>query len=51
VRIAVRLGRDQDWRRHIATLMAAKRQQVYRDCACISGLEDFLDRAARTGQS
>ena len=46
VRTAVRLAHDQDWRRLIATVMAAKKQQVYRDRACIEGLEDFLQRAA-----
>ena len=50
VRTAVRLAHDQDWRRHIASRIAAKKHQVYRDRACISGLEDFIERTVRTGQ-
>jgi hypothetical protein len=49
VSIAVRLAGDLGWRRAISERMAASAVRVYRDRACIAGLETFLDRVARTG--
>ena len=51
VRTAVRLAHDQGWRRHVASRMAANKHQVYRDRACISALEDFLEHTVRSGQT
>lgn len=44
VTIAVRVARDVDWRRRIYERMAANQNAVYRDRACIEGLESFLIR-------
>jgi protein O-GlcNAc transferase len=48
VAIAVRLATDADWRRRIGDQMAANRHAVYRDRACIEGLEAFLVRATQS---
>jgi predicted O-linked N-acetylglucosamine transferase (SPINDLY family) len=45
--IAARLARDTTWRRAVTARVAAGKQRLYRDGACISALEAFLDRAAR----
>ena len=45
VDIAVRLGNDTEWRRSISEKIAAARHLVYRDKACIKGLEDFFEKA------
>jgi len=47
VSMAVRLGRDRQWRETIKRRIAENKQRIYRDRACISALEEFLDRAAR----
>jgi predicted O-linked N-acetylglucosamine transferase (SPINDLY family) len=50
VAIAVRLARDASWLAEIKAKMTANSHRVYRDTACIAALEEFLDRAARSGQ-
>jgi protein O-GlcNAc transferase len=47
VSIAVRLARDAPWRMAVKQKIAAGKHRLYRDSACIAGLQDFLDRAAR----
>jgi len=47
VAVAVRLARDPDWYAEIKARMAANKDRVYRDEACVAALNDFLDRAAR----
>jgi len=47
VSIAARLANTPDARRNISRLMADNKCKLYRDRACISALEDYLDRAAR----
>jgi protein O-GlcNAc transferase len=47
ISMAVRLARDEPWRMSVKAKIAANKHQVYRDDACISGLERFLDRVAR----
>lgn len=47
VSIAVRLARDLPWRAAVKARIAAGKQRIYRDKACISGLERFLDRVGR----
>jgi protein O-GlcNAc transferase len=45
VDIAVRLGNDTVWRRSVSAKIAATRHLLYRDNACIKGLEDFFEKA------
>jgi predicted O-linked N-acetylglucosamine transferase (SPINDLY family) len=47
VAAAVRLARDPQWYQAVKDRMAASKQRVYRDRACIAALEDFLDRVGR----
>jgi protein O-GlcNAc transferase len=47
VSMAVRLARDEPWRMSVKAKIAANKHRVYRDDACIAGLERFLDRVAR----
>ncbi len=47
VALAVRMGRDPDFRADIKKRIASDKHRLYRDRACIAALEDFLDRAAR----
>ena len=47
VATAVRLARDPSWRSAIGRRMAQNKHRVYRDDAAVSGLMEFLDRAAR----
>jgi protein O-GlcNAc transferase len=47
VSMAVRLARDEPWRMSVKAKIAATKHRVYRDDACIAGLERFLERAAR----
>jgi predicted O-linked N-acetylglucosamine transferase (SPINDLY family) len=47
VSIAIRLARDEPWRAAIKAKMAENKHRVYRDRACIAGLEEFLEHAAR----
>jgi protein O-GlcNAc transferase len=45
VSIAIRAGRDAGWRAAIAAKIKSNKHRVYRDTACIAGLEDFLRTA------
>jgi predicted O-linked N-acetylglucosamine transferase (SPINDLY family) len=47
VAIAVRLAKDAQWRADLKARISQNTQSVYRDTACISALEDFLDRVGR----
>jgi predicted O-linked N-acetylglucosamine transferase (SPINDLY family) len=47
VATAARLARDPAWHAEAKARMAAGKDRVYRDEACIAALNDFLDRAAR----
>jgi predicted O-linked N-acetylglucosamine transferase (SPINDLY family) len=47
IAMAVRLARDEPWRLSVKAKIAANKHRVYRDDACIAGLERFLDRVAR----
>jgi predicted O-linked N-acetylglucosamine transferase (SPINDLY family) len=49
VAIAARLASDPIWRAEVRGKVSTLKQAVYRDRACISALEDFLDRVARGG--
>lgn len=44
---AARLGKDAEWRRSLSEKIESTKQSVYRDSSCITGLEDFLERAVR----
>lgn len=41
IELAVKLGQDSDWCRHIAQKMLANRDQVFDDTTCIPALEAF----------
>lgn len=45
VSLAIRLGLEEDWRREIRNKIAHNKKRIYRDMACIKGLEEFIDRA------
>ncbi|HET7912256.1 MAG TPA: tetratricopeptide repeat protein, partial [Pseudolabrys sp.] len=47
VAIAARLGRDRQFRQAISSRMAENRHKVYRDCAPVTALEDFIERCVR----
>jgi len=42
VELAVRLGKDAQWRRQISDKIAANKHRIYRDSNCIITLENFL---------
>jgi len=48
VAIAARLANDPEERQALRERMKASAHKVYRDRACITALEDFLERAARS---
>jgi predicted O-linked N-acetylglucosamine transferase (SPINDLY family) len=48
VTIAARLANDPAERASLSARIRDSQHKVYRDRACISALEDFLDRAARS---
>jgi predicted O-linked N-acetylglucosamine transferase (SPINDLY family) len=47
VLLAARIGKDVAWRAEIKRRIAADKQRLYRDGACIAALQDFLDRTVR----
>jgi predicted O-linked N-acetylglucosamine transferase (SPINDLY family) len=47
VATAVRLAKDAEWRRALSRQVAENKHKVYRDRACITALDDFLERVAR----
>jgi predicted O-linked N-acetylglucosamine transferase (SPINDLY family) len=49
VSTAVRLARDRPWRLAVKSRIAENKHRVFRDRACITALEDFLDHVARQG--
>ena len=49
ISVAIRLARDLPWRMAVKDQIAANKHRIYRDSACISAMEEFLNRAARPG--
>jgi hypothetical protein len=47
ISIAARLANQSDERQTLSRTIAERKHRLYRDRACISALEEFLDRAAR----
>lgn len=45
IELAVRLGKDRDYRHHISEKIKANKHRIYHDKTCITGLEEFLIRA------
>jgi protein O-GlcNAc transferase len=45
--LAVKLGKNSDWRKRISEKIATKKHLVYRDEKCITALEDFLEKAVK----
>ena len=44
IELAVKLGKDSDWRQYISEKIKNNKHLVYRDRTCITALEDFLQR-------
>jgi predicted O-linked N-acetylglucosamine transferase (SPINDLY family) len=40
---AVRMGKDTEWRHHIAQKISEQKHLIYNDKTCIHALEDFLE--------
>jgi predicted O-linked N-acetylglucosamine transferase (SPINDLY family) len=49
IAIAVRLGREPEFRAQTRARIAANRHKLYNDEKCVRGLEDFLIRAVQSG--
>ncbi|MGA7579023.1 MAG: tetratricopeptide repeat protein [Desulfobaccales bacterium] len=45
VALAVRLGSDNNWRQQLSQKIAGNKWKLYRDMACIRGLEAFIEEA------
>jgi protein O-GlcNAc transferase len=45
VSLAVRLGSDSNWRHQLTRKIAENKKKLYRDMACIRGLEAFIEAA------
>ena len=45
IELAVRLGKDLEWRRRISEKISENKHRVYHDKTCIAGLENFLIHA------
>lgn len=48
IAIAVRLAKDVEWRKSMSEKIMANKHRIYRDKACITALEDFIERAVKT---
>ncbi|MBM3952275.1 MAG: glycosyl transferase family 1, partial [Rhodospirillales bacterium] len=49
IAIAIRLGREPEFRARVRAKTAANRHKLYNDETCVRGLEDFLIRAVQSG--
>jgi protein O-GlcNAc transferase len=47
VALAVKLGKDPEWRLEVTGRIAARRHHVYHDKTCIKALEDFFEKTLR----
>jgi protein O-GlcNAc transferase len=47
ISLAVKLGRDSQWRQHISDKILESKHLAYRDRTCITALEDFLERVVK----
>ncbi len=47
VDIAVRLGKDLEWRTYISNKIAENKYRIYKDMECIIALENFLEKAVK----
>ena len=47
VTIAVRLGKDSEWRRQISSKISSNKHLLYHDKTCINALEDFLEKIVK----
>jgi protein O-GlcNAc transferase len=45
VAIAVKMGKNVEWRKEISQKISQVKHRAYRDTACIKGLEEFLKKA------
>ena len=50
VELAVRLGKDSEFRRHISEKISASKHHLYRDRTCITALEEFFEKVVRKNQ-
>ena len=47
IELAIKLGKDSDWRRYISEKIKNNKHLVYRDRTCITALEDFLESVVK----
>jgi len=47
VDLAVRLGKDREYRKNISEKIAANKHRIYHDSECVTGLEEFLISAVK----
>jgi len=47
IELAVRLGKDSDWRQQISEKIAENKHRIYFDKTCITALEEFFEIAVR----
>jgi hypothetical protein len=47
VSVSVRLARDLPWRMTLRDRISRSKHRIYRDTACVTALQDFLNSAAR----
>ena len=47
IKLAIRLGKDLEWRRRISDKISVNKHRVYRDKTCIAALENFLEKTIR----
>jgi protein O-GlcNAc transferase len=45
--LAVKLGKDSEWRQNISKKIAANKHRIYHDRTCITALEDFFERVVK----
>jgi predicted O-linked N-acetylglucosamine transferase (SPINDLY family) len=47
VDLAIKLGKDSEWRQCISDKIKNNKHHIYQDKACIITLEDFLERVVK----
>jgi protein O-GlcNAc transferase len=47
IKIAIRLGKDSEWRRYISEKIAKNKHLLYRDRTCIIALENFIEQSVK----
>lgn len=47
IKIAIRLGKDSEWRHYISEKIATKKHLIYHDRTCIGALENFIEQSVK----